>query len=105
MSWRTQNQGFINGYNQYAAGTTGAAVTSNNAGTTGQAVLNNLASYINSIGNAVSNVIFASGQKKALENGNYYSSYNQGQYNSYNSTGTIIFVMAGVVAIVLIAKK
>ena len=85
---------------------TSVAVKGNGSNTsTGGASAFNWGSIIEGVFNGAIGLTDAIFRGKAIQNGNYYTEYNQGENNAYNSMGTIIFLVAGITAIVLLLKR
>lgn len=105
---KTSNDYYWNSWGTKAL--TGSSVTggADTATSTGNGVkfdYSQISGWISSAFSGVANIITAVATGKAIKQGNYYSQYNQGQYNSYNSSTTVIFLTAGIVALVVLLKK
>ena len=64
-----------------------------------------LPAIITASGNFLSNVISAFYVGSSIKKGTYYSKYNQGVNNNYNSGSTSLFLIAGTVIIVVLLKN
>lgn len=93
-----------NNLNNTSVGVTGNGVT-NATGSASTFNWGGLGDVISAGGQAISNIVSAVFAGKAVQSGNYYSQYNQGNNNAWNSTGTIVLIMASVTALVLLKKQ
>lgn len=76
---------------------------SGSRGAAASAIIDSIGGALNNIGRMIGTIITSVGTSRAIQSGNYYSPYNQGQYNS-NYVG-IALVAVAAVGIILIAKK
>lgn len=90
--------GLPSGTGTRTTGTTGdrGAAAANIIGSVGDA--------LSGLGAMIGNIITSVGTSRAIQAGNYYSPYNQGQYNSNNNV-TIALVAIAAVGILLVTKK
>lgn len=71
---------------------------------TGGAVEFNWSGLADTILTGTTNLVSAIFAGKAMQNGTYYNKYNQGANNAFNSSGTLLLITAGIVAIVALKK-
>lgn len=93
---------------QFPSGTSDRSTgTGTGTGRTGGAVaaiiIDAIGNTLSAVGGAVGNIITSVGTSRALQNGTYYSPYNQGQYNS-NYVGIALIAVAAVGILVIVKK-
>lgn len=101
------------GFGGYGSTTTGfelpSGTTDRSTSTTGSraagaaSIIDSIGGALASVGDMIGTIITSVGTSRALQSGNYYSRYNQGQYNS-NYVGIALIAVAAV-SIIVIAKK
>jgi hypothetical protein len=89
---------------QFPSGTSDRSTGTGRTGGSGaSSIIDAIGNALSAVGGAVGNIITSVGTSRALQNGTYYSPYNQGQYNS-NYVGIALIAVAAV-SILVIAKK
>lgn len=84
---------------------TQAGDNSRSNGSGAASIIDSVSGALSALGGAIGSIITSVGTSRALQNGNYYSRYNQGVYNSTNSNLTIIAIVAVGAGILFLARK